>query len=483
MPHSAHSNHPHSHKPALIDNRDLRGLRRQVSRLRRFANSKKLDDRICDIIDLKGYSLAVLLNRLPKLPVSVQKRVANRIEDFLFFHPDRGRKILARLVTAIRKGDPICRPHLLAAIADVAARSGERIAIPGDINTEALELLENGTDFVRRGKAVELLSFGECSKSIPTMLRVLQDALTSIDAVPNYLFTETVLFALKRLGGEGLLRLLINPQSRGGLERFRLDWRDRPEDEAQAILHAVQSLETEFGHLILKVVELSDFVLPFVSMIHEGLNHTEKWIRQTSVEAMSKAGKQTDDEAMLRMLGDAAPEVRLMAVHALGNMPASQTGEKLCTIAVCESETYEIRMNALYALFAQKNRTALEALIAAPALTISINARGLAALLYSREEGLKWLLQGLHEIPATHMPEVFHYILEMARQEDLSALIVVHENLKEVSQREAFVALLSRFLQTRAGPSLDAAMEALAPRERAALAVLRDGFGKIDFVH
>ncbi|MFZ2960265.1 MAG: hypothetical protein WA705_25565 [Candidatus Ozemobacteraceae bacterium] len=465
------------------DNRNVRGLRRLISRLANLAGSKKLDDRICDIIDLRGFSLAVLLTSLPTLPVPVQERIARRIEDFLFFHPDRGRKLLNRLIAAIKTSDPLCRAHLLAAVADVAARSGERMVIPGDLTGEALALLEGGTDFVRRGKAVELLSIMECHTSIPVLIKVLREALEGIDAFPNYQFTETTLFALKRLGGEGLLRLLVNPQSPSVLTRFRLDWRDRPEKEAQAVLAAVNSIDESFAQLILKVVELSEFVLPFVPMVQEGLNHPDKWVRQTATEALSKAGKQADEEGLLRLLADPAPEVRLMAVHALGNRLPSETGEKLTSIAISEQETYEIRMNALYALFAQKNRDALENLMTSPAISISINARGLAALLYPREEGFKRLLDGLKEIPGSHMPDVFHYVLEMARPEDLFQLLATHAALKEPSQREAFIPLFSRFLQTRAGTSLDAAIAALPPRERSALTVLRDGFGKIDFAH
>ena len=455
---------------------DLNALRLRVRRLIR-ASGKKLDNRICDIIDLGGYSLAVLLQRLPRLPEKVQVQAARRIEDCLFFHPDRGRRMTARLHHAIRQAAPSCRPHLLCALADVLARSGERATLEGDLGSEALELLESDTDWVRRGKAVELLSrFGRHS-AIPTLIRLLGEALDGVDGYANFTFTETVLFAIKRLGGENLLRLLINPHSAAALAGFRLEWRDRKAAEAHAVIEALRPLDENFSQLLLKVVDLSEFALPFIAMVKEGLEHSDKWIRQVAVDSFAKIGRQTDTEQLLRMLADPASEVRLMAVHALGTAPAAQTGERLVTIALAESEGMEMRMNALYALFGQKNRSGLETAAGSPTLTVALNARGLLALLGSRADGLKDLLVRVKALPAEHMPDLFHYLLELARPEDLKALMAVHADLHEEATRAVYLDFLGRFLQSRAGPGLDTAMAALPPQERLALDALKSGLG------
>lgn len=453
---------------------DLTALRRRVRRLIRYSG-KKLDNSICDIIDLGGYSLAVLLARIPRLPEKVQERISQRIEDFLFFHPDRGRKMLPRLYQSVKVAAPCCRPHLLCAMADILARSGDRFPVEGDLGAEALELLESDADWIRRGKAVELLSHFGRRSAIPVLIRLLGESLDGVDGYANFTFVETVLFALKRLGGESLLRLLINQQSGPALEGFRLEWRDHTLEESHAVLNSLRPFDENFSQLLLKVIDLSEFALPFISMVQEGLNHSDKWIRQVAVDSFAKIGKKTDAEQLFRMLTDPALEVRLMAVHALGTAPAAKTGQHLVTIALSESETMELRMNALYALFRQKNLLGLETAAGSLTSTVSLNARGLIALLGPREDGLKDLLVRVCALPSTQMPDLFHYLLELARPEDLLSLISAHANLREETTRASYLVFLGRFLQTRAGPSLDAAMKALKPQERLALDALRSG--------
>lgn len=460
--------------PTIPLKHDLSALRRRVRRLIRYSG-KKLDTRICDIIDLGGYSLAVLLQRLPRLPEKVQEHVSQRIEDFLFFHPDRGRKMAPRLYKAIKEAAPPCRPYLLSAMADVIARSGDRFAVEGDLGAEAFELLESDADWIRRGKAVELLTHFGTRMALPSLIKHLGDALDGVDGYANFTFTETVLFALKRLGGESLLRLLINPQSTAAMSGLRLEWRDRSPEEIQAALAALRPLNESFSQLLLKVVDLSEFALPFIAMVQEGLNHSDKWIRQVAVDSFAKIGRQTDTEQLLRMLSDPALEVRLMAVHALGAAPAAKTGERLISITLNESDGMELRMNALYGLFGQKNREGLETAAGSPTAAIALNARGLLALLGPREEGLKDLLVRVSALPTAQMAELFHYLHELARPEDLSALLTTHAGLRDESARAAFLIFLDRFLHARSGPGLDKAMEALKPQERLALDTLRSG--------
>jgi HEAT repeat protein len=452
-------------------NRDLRALRRQVKRLRTFSGSK-LDAAICDIIDQKGFALAVLIKGMHLLPGTVQIRIARKIEDFLFFHPNQGRRVLKRLAEAIPGVDLRCRPHLVSALADVTARSGETPPPIEDLKETAREVLASATDLARKGKAVEMLAQGDDVGAIPLILRNLVQAVDQIDQFANYQFSETCLFALKKLGGEGFIRVLINPESTAAQQQFRLEWRDRPEQINTAVLSAIRTLSEDFPRVLLKVVELSEFSVPFAAMVQEGLAHPDKWVRQSAAACAKKLSDEGSLEHLQRMLNDSSLEVRLMAVSSLGGYPPDMTGEILTRLGCNEGETLEIRMNALYALFNQKNVTALGTLIQCSNRTISTHAQGTAALLMAREDGLDALLKSFAVLPLDALPPLTHYVGELARIEDLPVLIRGLNSLAEGKRRIPLLEFLTAFLKKQAGPTLDKAMAALADPERRALHIL-----------
>ncbi len=453
-------------------NRNLRELRRRVAKIGR-APEMRVDDLICDFIDLKGYSLAVLLSRMHCFSSQTQKKVATRIEDFIFFHPDLGTKVIPRMSQAVKMCDPLARQHLIAAIADVLNRSEKKTKLNDDLSEVALFVLQSEVDFARKAKAVEILSQFDSFKHIPAILKFLVFAQKKIDTFANFNFSETVLFALKRVGGDGFLRLLVNPQSSKALSQFRFDQRHRSSGEMKTVLAALEMLEEGFPQLILKIIDLSEFNLPFLSMIQEGLLHTDKWVRQTATEALSKIVKQAGPEQLFKMLNDPAHEVRMMAVSSLGNFASKDAGKRLYAIAVQESEKLDIRMNAMYALFSQKDGDSLENLFECPTPSIAVNSRGLASLLMPKDEGLTFLITSLEKTPQGSLPELFHYLLELSSPEDLSRLIYFYSTIKDSGKREVFLHLIATFLENKAGPKLEKAFDSLSPGEKKAIQILR----------
>ncbi len=457
------------------ENRDVKGLRRRIAALR-ARKGAELDAAICDIIDLKGVSLAVLLDHLPRLPIRVQLAVVRRIEDFLFFHPDRGRRLVARLEKAVQKAAASCRPNLIAGLADVVARSGHVCSLATDLSGALMAVIRSDTDLMRKGKAVEMLAHVGHRAAVPDILGLMVSSQETVDDYAHFSFIETALFALKVLGGEAMLRLLVNPVSLPALTQFRVEWRDRDAELTHTILKALQKLDDGFAQLLLKVVDLAEFNLPFTAMVMEGLEHRDKWVRQIATESFAKMRKHADIEHLMRMCHDPAPEVRLMAVQALGSFKGDLANERLMEVACNEQESYEMRMNALYALFGQKNAAALESLRESPNPSIALNARGLRALLMPRDQGLKDLLDALTTVAPSRLHELFHYLMELARPEDLTLLLEVSETLKTEAQREAWIPFLQMFLKNKAGPSLDTVLAGLDERRRRVLDVLKQGF-------
>jgi len=457
-------------------NRDLRRLARLVRRLTRFSG-RRLDARVCDLIDQKGFGLAMLLRGLGRLPGPVQHRAAERIEDFLFFHPRRGRKLMGRLVAALAAVEPHTRPHLVSAIADVAGKARDYSGLPADVGAAATEVLASDADLTRKGRAAEILGNVGSVADIQSILNVMVVALKNIEAYPGFSYVETALFALKRLGGDSFLRLLINSRSTPAMAQFRLEWREHREEEIRTALAAVAALSEDTSEALLKVVELSEYNLPFLSMIQEGLSHDNKWIRQSAAASMGRLTGDTGLESLLRMLGDQAPEVRLMAVQSLGSFPMRRTGERLHVLAVSEAEVPEIRMNALYALYNQKNLNALENLTGCASPLVAMNALGLAALLMPREDGLRRLLEAFRASPMPGLAHLFHYLLELGRAEDLGLVLSYQQGMDDPARREVYLDFLARFLASKEGPGLEKALAALGPGERSAVSGLRSRAG------
>ncbi|MBF0544313.1 MAG: HEAT repeat domain-containing protein [Candidatus Riflebacteria bacterium] len=449
-------------------NTDLRKIKQQVKNLSRF-EGKKLKRKICDIIDLKGFSISVLLFKLPSFSRETQLEIVKCIEDLFFFHPRRGLKLLKRLCTAIKKSDSSCRVHLLCAIADILASSSKTQELPPELVIDAMIVLNGEKDLMRKGKAVEILSQFEYRSAIPDMLEKMIEALSNIDAYENFKFVEIVMFAIKRLGGDTLLRLVINPSSNSAQTRLRLDWKEKEAEEIKAIMKVIAKFDSGLSQVLLKFVELSEFAFPFLSMVQEGLLSEDKWVRQAAVSALGTIDQDFAIEQIAKMLKDESAEVRLMAVTGLGNFPPGQTGEQLKTIAFAEQETIEIRLNALYALFSQKNSSALDALVQSPTRLVSVNALGLKALLMEKIDGLKFLLEKMDELNSDMLTHLFHYLLEISNPESLIMFVNKHSSMRDGDKREAFIDFLKAFLEKQAGPNLETEIMKLTPAERSAI--------------
>lgn len=451
---------------------DVASLKKMVMKLVKVTD-KKLDGAICDIIDLGGYSMAVLLSNLKRLPATIQVRAAKKIEDFLYFHPEKGHKLVLRLKRALEEADPQCRPFLLAALADVADKLEDNDFEARKLGEDALLVLESDADLARKSKALEIMVKAAKKDGIPVVIKLMINVVSGLDKYQNYQFMETALLALKRLGGEEVIKLLINPSSSAAIKQLRVEWRNARPGLLNETLSVIQSLDADFAQVMLKVVDLSEFNLPFIAMVKEGVSHSDKWVRQTAVESMQKATAALNPEILSRMLNDSANEVRLMAATSLGAFSKEQTGEILEELARRHGESLEIRLNALYALYAQKNAMALERLVEqVDNLKIAVNAQSLHALLLPHDEGQRRMLAVFLKTAADCLGEAGHYLMEMLVAEDIGILINAHATAVNETHRERIIIFLRSFLEKKAGPNLAQAISRLAPAEQKALQLL-----------
>lgn len=431
---------------------------------------KKLNDAICDIIDMGGYSVAVLLDALPGFPANLQLLITRKIEDFFYFHPENGVKLFKRIKKTLAAVDPVCQAPLLAVLADISEKIDDNDLEISRVGELALAVLESDADLARMSKAIEILVKASAYAGIPLIIKLMIKSINSLDNYQNYQFIETSLLALKRLGGEPLIRLLISPTSASAIKQLRLEWRTMDQGLLSDTLVALQKLDADFAQLMLKVIDLSDFNLPFVAMVNEGVTHNDKWVRQAAVASMQKASAALSPEVLARMLNDSAAEVRLMAATSLGGFAKEQTGEVLGELARRQGESLEIRLNALYALYSQKNSEALQDLSnQQDSPKTAINAQGLLALLMPHDDGLKAMLSAYCKAKSDLVPEAGHYLMELSEAEDIGSLITLHSAATNETHRERIIDFIKQFIGKKAGPRLNVAIGKLSESEQKAL--------------
>jgi len=453
-----------------IDSRDLRVMRKKIGALKKV-RLKRLGESVCDVIDLKGLSLALLLHRLPEFPPERQKIIAQKIEDFLYFHPRRGRKVLNRLDIACSKVDEDSQPNLFSAMVDVLGQTADFKKFPGLVALSGVILTSN-CDFSRKAKALEVLNSLNSREPLLLIIENMIKSSAKLDDYSYYHFFENSLLVLKRIGGESILKLIINPNSDNVVRQFRIEWRGEKPELLNRVLRSLQSADAELAQIALKVIDLSDFNLPFISMIQEGLSHPDKWVRQAAAASMEKASSAMDVEAISRMLADESSEVRMMAVASLGGYPVEKTGQLLESLARKAGELPGAKMNALYALYSQKNLPALERLSEEPEMNVALNSIGLAALLRPKREGLDSLLKVYSGLSSERALELKHYLFEIADPEDLGVILDYHKNVNGEQRKENCLGLIRDFILLKAGPRMERVLRALPDAERKALSVL-----------
>ena len=455
-----------------IDNKNTEALRDAVKDLKNVS-AKKLNDAICDIIDLGGYSIAVMVDSMPELESELQLAIARKLEDFFYFHPENGRKLFGRIKKTLPLVDEKVRKHFLASLSDISAEMDDGEKELGMLGDEALDILRSDADLMRMSKAIEIAVKGERKDSIPHIINLMIKSVKNLDEYQGYQFIETALMAMKTLGGESILRLMINPASPNALKQLRMEWRDVNETLTSEILSSLESVDEDFAQVMLKVIELSEFSLPFAAMINEGLNHPDKWVRQAAAGTMQSASSALEPEALSRLLNDEAPEVRLMAVTSLGGFTVAQTGMLLENIAMKSEETMDIRLNALYALYSQRNLTALLSIAKqTDNPKLRVNANSMAAMLMPHSEGVEHILEIYGKTAEDLLPDVMHYLTELIEPEDIHTLIEIHGR-STGQTRDRMLNLIHIVLEQKSGHRLDTAIDKLTPAEQEAINMLK----------
>lgn len=455
-----------------IDIKDVEGLRNAVFELKNVSK-KHLNDAICDIIDLGGYSIAVLVDTMPDLEPELQLSIARKLEDFFYFHPENGRKLFGRIKKTLPLVDEKVRKHFLALLSDISAEMDDGEKELGMLGDEALAILQSDADLMRMSKAIEIAVKGLRKDSMPHIINLMKKSIKKLDEYQGYQFIETALLAMKTLGGESILRLMINPVSPNALKQLRMEWRETDENITNNVLSALEAVDEDFAQVMLKVIELSEFSLPFAAMISEGLSHPDKWVRQAAAGTMQKASDGLEPESLSKLLNDEAPEVRLMAVTSLGGFSAAQTGGLLESIAMKNDETMDIRLNAIYALYSQRNLVALSSIVkASDNAKIRTNANSMAAMLMPHSEGLEHILEVYGKASDDLLPDVMPYLTELVEPEDIHALIEAHGKASGLV-RERLLNLIHIVLEQKAGHRLESAIDKLSTAEQEAIKMLK----------
>lgn len=452
-----------------INSYDETSIRKMIAELEKV-EEEQLNDAVCDIIDIGTEPINCLIESLPQMSEKVGGTVVQKLEDFFYFNPEKGEETVKTLMKSVKEAPEIYRAGLLSALSDILEAVDESGSMIGGMGNEAMAVLLSNADITRIGKAIEVLVAAEEANSIPHIINLMVKNIDRLDKFENYQFIENSLLALKRLGGEAVLRLLVNPISDSAIKQLRIEWRTKEPKLLEDTLIALQKLDSDFAQVMIKVIDLSEFNLPFAAMLNEGIKHSDKWVRQAAVEAMRKTSEEMTPEALSRMLSDPAPEVRLMAITSLGAFDKNQTGDLLLDLASRNEESIDIRLNALYALYSQGNLTALQQIgTNQENEKISVNAKGLASLLMPHELGLHNMLEVYTSTDEAFLPEAAHYLSELAVPEDIGAMVAAHSKGNEV-QRDKMIRFLRAFIEKNNGPKLQAAMKSqLNEAERHAL--------------
>lgn len=451
--------------------KDVRKLRKKVSKLKR-CKAKNIEKAICDIIDIGGYSLAVLLEKIDSLPVDVQLKAARKIEDFLYFHPENGKKVFNRLKQALKKCSKDCVPHLLSAAVDTSRELPFNEMSIDELATYAEYVLKSDVDYMRASRAVEVLLKSKNQHNAPLIIRKMIGSLENVDDIAGYHFVETSLLALKKLGGELLLRVLVNPDSSAAAKELRVSHNHMDSQIFDKCIGEVKKAQSDFAQILLKIIDLSEFNLPFITMIKEGLEHHDKWVRQAAAASMEKASSALNPDKIGQMLNDPAPEVRLMAVSSLGGYSIEQTGEALVRLAQQDGETDELRLNAVFSLFSQKNMAGLKTVANSDNPKVAIHSKGLLALLQPCDESLESMLNDFCCVSEKLLNDITHYLMEMTEPEDLPKIVQFNNAIKKSTHRERFLKLISSFISNKAGPRLDKAKQKLADSDMKAIELI-----------
>ena len=155
-----------------IDSNDENTVRQMIADLENIEENR-LNDAVCDIIDIGSKPIVMLIEALPDMSEEVGGIVVQKLEDFFYFHPEKGEKVVERLKKSVREAPERYRAGLLSALSDILEaidESGETISTMGE---EAMSVLCSNTDITRIGKAIEILIRAEKYDSIPHIIKLM----------------------------------------------------------------------------------------------------------------------------------------------------------------------------------------------------------------------------------------------------------------------------------------------------------------------
>ena len=88
-------------KKDKVDVYDENTLRQMVADLENI-EEERLNDAVCDIIDIGSKPIGFLIESLPQMSEEVGSAVVQKLEDFFYFHPEKGSRVVDRLKQSVK---------------------------------------------------------------------------------------------------------------------------------------------------------------------------------------------------------------------------------------------------------------------------------------------------------------------------------------------------------------------------------------------
>ena len=79
-----------------IDSNDENTVRQMIADLENIEENR-LNDAVCDIIDIGSKPILMLIEALPDMSEEVGSIVVQKLEDFFYFHPEKGEKVVEKI--------------------------------------------------------------------------------------------------------------------------------------------------------------------------------------------------------------------------------------------------------------------------------------------------------------------------------------------------------------------------------------------------
>ncbi|NLM17122.1 MAG: HEAT repeat domain-containing protein [Candidatus Riflebacteria bacterium] len=399
-------------------------------------NKKSARTFITNFIDLGGYSVAVLLDSLHLMPSHMRKYALENLSYFFLYGGSHTKKLLKRLIIAIKRSKPYYRPQVLAMLADLLFRSQfecsdkRALRIANSLSSEIESQFRKSTKLSQAAAPLAFAYRAELEFLLPHMLKALNNSLSQESSFSEYLFIEDAITGIQNIGGKELLKFLANPTSKQALVHLKMAWRNRDPDLLKKILRIAKQLSEDFPKALVSFASQSEMAVSFYPFLTEAAESEEP-----EVASMAKKALQKDMESNFSMLAsclnEESPEARIVAINSMSGFPKELSGELLTAVAGNIKEPFSVRVAAIEALYYQKNANAIEKILTLPEIPPQIKSRAKVyhAMAKPRKSAIKTLTKYYLNSPKNEADDLEFYLSTYSARSDLPYLNKLAETL------------------------------------------------------